>query len=440
MMVAVVMVLQRIEGCSDREAADRFCFDARWKYAAGGLDFDYPEFAHTVLVDMRARLARSQRPGRIFEVALDATRQAGLVGRRRVLDSTPLYDAVATMDTVTLVRSAIRGLLKAAGGGGDAGGGAAGRRDRPGPGGRPGRGVPDRPPGRAGPGAVDGGPVGPPDRFCATRRPAWPGQRPGEPSGSSSVSASPSWACIVSGVRAARSTRRHRGPCVRRDDRGRHHTRERVQWKPRILRAAGTELDSLHRTVTRHGRQVDISVKEFAVLQTLMKAAPATLSAEDLLARAWDENIDPFTKTVQVTISRLRRKLGAPPPIQTIPGAGYRITDPAAQLAQTGPRPAPAPDPAHQLPAPPPRTTSCPRATTQGPTIPPAASRPLRAEQLAAPRRHRLGLRRTYPAEAHIFAAPERAFPIRLSASARAWVLRCEGCGTPRTGRTGADG
>jgi Transposase DDE domain/Transposase domain (DUF772) len=115
MIVAVVMVLQRIEGCSDREAADRFAFDARWKYAAGGLDFDYPGFAHTVLAGMRARLARSERPGRIFEVTLDAARQAGLVGRRRVLDSTPLYDAVATMDTVTLARSAIRGLLKAAG-------------------------------------------------------------------------------------------------------------------------------------------------------------------------------------------------------------------------------------------------------------------------------------------------------------------------------------
>ena len=115
-IVAVVMVLQRIEGCSDREAADRFAFDARWKYAAGGLDFDYPGFVHTVLVDMRARLARSGWPDRIFEVTLEAARQAGLTGRRRVLDSTPLYDAVATMDTVTLVRSAIRGLLRAAGG------------------------------------------------------------------------------------------------------------------------------------------------------------------------------------------------------------------------------------------------------------------------------------------------------------------------------------
>lgn len=116
MIVAVVMVLQRIEGLSDREAVERFAFDARWKYAAGGLDFDYPGFVHTVLVDMRARLARSDRPNRIFEVTLKAAKAAGLVGRRRVLDSTPLYDAVATMDTVTLIRSAIRGLLQVADG------------------------------------------------------------------------------------------------------------------------------------------------------------------------------------------------------------------------------------------------------------------------------------------------------------------------------------
>ena len=114
MIVSVVMVLQRVEGCSDREAVDRFAFDARWKYAAGGLDFDYPGFVHTVLVDMRARLAASERPNRIFEATLEAAKEAGLVGRRRVLDSTPLYDAVATMDTVTLIRSAIRGLLRAA--------------------------------------------------------------------------------------------------------------------------------------------------------------------------------------------------------------------------------------------------------------------------------------------------------------------------------------
>ena len=114
MIVSVVMVLQRIEGLPDREAVDRFSFDARWKYAAGGLKFDYPGFVHTVLVDMRARLAASQWPDRIFGVTLDVARRAGLVGRCRVLDSTPLYDAVATMDTVTLIRSAIRGLLRVA--------------------------------------------------------------------------------------------------------------------------------------------------------------------------------------------------------------------------------------------------------------------------------------------------------------------------------------
>jgi hypothetical protein len=84
----------------------------RWKYAAGGLDFDYPGFVHTVLVHMRARLRRSDRPNRIFETSLEVARSAGLVGRKRVLDSTPLYDAVATQDTVTLIRSAIRALLK----------------------------------------------------------------------------------------------------------------------------------------------------------------------------------------------------------------------------------------------------------------------------------------------------------------------------------------
>jgi hypothetical protein len=113
-IVATVMVLQRLQGLSDREAVEAFSFDARWKYACGGLAFDYPSFSHTVLVDMRARLAASARPERIFQVTVDAARQAGLVGVRRVLDSTPLYDAVATMDTVTLLGAAIRGLLKVA--------------------------------------------------------------------------------------------------------------------------------------------------------------------------------------------------------------------------------------------------------------------------------------------------------------------------------------
>jgi hypothetical protein len=113
-IVATVMVLQRLQGLSDREAVEAFSFDARWKYACGGLAFDYPSFSHTVLVDMRARLAASARPERVFAVTVAAARQAGLVGVRRVLDSTPLYDAVATMDTVTLLGAAIRGLLKVA--------------------------------------------------------------------------------------------------------------------------------------------------------------------------------------------------------------------------------------------------------------------------------------------------------------------------------------
>jgi IS5 family transposase len=115
-VVATVMVLQRLGGLSDREAVERYAFDVRWRYAAGvgGYGGGWGGFAHTVLVDMRARLRCSTRPDRIFEVGLEAAHAAGLVGRRRVLDSTPLYDAVATMDTITLIRSAVRGLLAAA--------------------------------------------------------------------------------------------------------------------------------------------------------------------------------------------------------------------------------------------------------------------------------------------------------------------------------------
>jgi IS5 family transposase len=116
-VVATVMVLQRLECLSDREAVERYSFDARWRYAAGVGSYDcggWASFAHTVLVDMRARLAASDDPRRIFNVTVEAAAAAGLVGVKRVLDSTPLYDAVATMDTITLTRSAIRGLLKVA--------------------------------------------------------------------------------------------------------------------------------------------------------------------------------------------------------------------------------------------------------------------------------------------------------------------------------------
>lgn len=116
-VVATVMVLQRLEGLSDREAAERYTFDARWRYATGVGGYDtggWGRFAHTVLVDMRARLDASADPRRVFTVTVEAASTAGLVGARRVLDSTPLYDAVATMDTITLIRSAIRSLLRVA--------------------------------------------------------------------------------------------------------------------------------------------------------------------------------------------------------------------------------------------------------------------------------------------------------------------------------------
>jgi hypothetical protein len=116
-VLAVVMVLQRLEGLSDREAADRFAFDVRWRYAAGVADAvageETASFAHTVLVDLRARLRASADPDRIFRVTWALARQAGLVGVRRVLDSAPLEDAVTTQDTVTMLRGAIRGLLRA---------------------------------------------------------------------------------------------------------------------------------------------------------------------------------------------------------------------------------------------------------------------------------------------------------------------------------------
>jgi DNA-binding response OmpR family regulator len=94
----------------------------------------------------------------------------------------------------------------------------------------------------------------------------------------------------------------------------------------RLLRAAGIELDPTRRTATRDGRPVDLSAKEFAVLHALLQASPGALSAEQLLHQAWDENVDPFSRTVYVTVARLKRKLGDPPPIQAKPGIGYRIS------------------------------------------------------------------------------------------------------------------
>jgi DNA-binding response OmpR family regulator len=101
--------------------------------------------------------------------------------------------------------------------------------------------------------------------------------------------------------------------------------RRRPAARSRVVRAGGIELDPMRRTVVRVGLPCDLSVKEFAALEALMQADSTPLSAEDLLTQVWDEHADPFTKTVSVTIGRLRRKLGDPSIIETIPGVGYRV-------------------------------------------------------------------------------------------------------------------
>jgi DNA-binding response OmpR family regulator len=95
----------------------------------------------------------------------------------------------------------------------------------------------------------------------------------------------------------------------------------------RILEAAGIQLDPLTSSVTRGGQTIELTAKERAVLEALLKASPGALSAERLLEQAWDENVDPFTNTVKVTIARLRRKLGQPDIIHTTAGIGYSISE-----------------------------------------------------------------------------------------------------------------
>jgi DNA-binding response OmpR family regulator len=102
--------------------------------------------------------------------------------------------------------------------------------------------------------------------------------------------------------------------------------RRRPTAQARVLKANGVELDPLRHAVLRDGRRLDLSAKEFAVLEALLRAMPAPLSPERLLEQVWDEHADPFTKTVSVTVGRLRRKLGDPPIIETLPGVGYRVS------------------------------------------------------------------------------------------------------------------
>ena len=96
----------------------------------------------------------------------------------------------------------------------------------------------------------------------------------------------------------------------------------------RTLRVAGIDLDPVTGTVSRDRQPLELSAKEFGVLEALLRASPGALSAEQLLEQVWDENADPFTNTVRVTIARLRRKLGDPPVIRTTPGTGYQIPAP----------------------------------------------------------------------------------------------------------------
>jgi DNA-binding response OmpR family regulator len=94
---------------------------------------------------------------------------------------------------------------------------------------------------------------------------------------------------------------------------------------PPVLERAGIRLDPHRRTVTRDDEPVALSRKEFAVLAELLRADGGVLSAEHLLEKAWDEHTDPFTGVVRFTIMNVRRKLGDPRIIETLPGAGYRI-------------------------------------------------------------------------------------------------------------------
>ena len=95
---------------------------------------------------------------------------------------------------------------------------------------------------------------------------------------------------------------------------------------PPVLERAGVLLDLPRHQVSRDGRHIPLSPKEFAVLEVLMRAEGAIVSAEDLLEKAWDEHADPFTNAVRVAVMTLRRKLGEPQVIETVPGAGYRIS------------------------------------------------------------------------------------------------------------------
>ena len=101
--------------------------------------------------------------------------------------------------------------------------------------------------------------------------------------------------------------------------------RRRAHIRPPVREFGGLRLDPFRREVYRDGRYVGLTRKQFAVLEVLIAAEGGVVSAEQLLARAWDENADPFTNAVRITVSALRKRLGEPWLIATVPGVGYRI-------------------------------------------------------------------------------------------------------------------
>jgi two-component system response regulator VanR len=101
--------------------------------------------------------------------------------------------------------------------------------------------------------------------------------------------------------------------------------RRREHHRPPVREVAGLRLDPFRREVHRDGRYVALTRKQFAVLDVLVAAEGGVVSAEELLERAWDENADPFTNAVRITVSALRKRLGGPSLIATVPGVGYRI-------------------------------------------------------------------------------------------------------------------
>jgi len=95
--------------------------------------------------------------------------------------------------------------------------------------------------------------------------------------------------------------------------------------RPPVLTAADVELDPARRVATRGGRTLDLTLKEFGVLEALLAAQGALVTPEDLVERVWDEQLDPLSNTVRMTVMTLRRKLGDPPLIETVRGSGYRV-------------------------------------------------------------------------------------------------------------------